>query len=84
MLGRIQAALGVRISDQAQPWGRSITPERLATLAPLLAVDRTRLDLDREMANTTRRLENIVDIWRHAEADARALLADLETEGATA
>lgn len=82
LLDRIEAALGVRISDQPQPWGGSIAPERLATLAPLLAVDRTRLDLDREMASTTRRLENIVDIWRHAEADARALLAELEAEPA--
>lgn len=82
LLDRIEAALGVRISDQPQPWGGSITPERLAALAPLLAVDRTRLDLDREMSSTTRRLENIVDIWRRAEADARALLADLEAEPA--
>lgn len=83
LLDRIEDALGVRIIDQPRPWdSQSITPKRLTSLAPLLAVDRTRRDLDREMANTTKRLDDIVETWRRAEANARALLADLEAEPA--
>lgn len=81
LLARIEAALGVRIAETPRPWdSRSIAPERLAVLAPLLAVESTRRDLDREMANTTKRLDDIVETWRRAEADARALLADLDVE----
>jgi hypothetical protein len=79
LLERVEAALGVRISDEPRPWdSRSIAPERLAALAPLLVAEGTSRSLEQEIALTSKRVDQIVETWRRAEAAARALLDEVD------